>query len=165
MDEKMAYVVIVDDINEAMALIREADEGFPFDDNGGDPDGPSWIVEPGDLGRALGPIIERGLGHQVHGVLVDVQVADLGLGRAVDQMRQVLGRPRRDVQVVAGARAVARHVVRVIGLAVDQVGGRGVHEDDASDARSLCRRGQGVTRATALAGRASDQRSTASATS
>ena len=71
MDEKMAYVVIVDDINEAMALIREADEGFPFDDNGGDPDGPSWIVEPGYLGRALGPIIERGLGHQVHGVLVD----------------------------------------------------------------------------------------------
>lgn len=71
MSARMTDVVIVDDINEAMALIREADEGFPFDDNGGDPDGPSWIVEPGDLGRALGPIIERGLGHQVHGVLVD----------------------------------------------------------------------------------------------
>jgi hypothetical protein len=73
MNARMIDVVIVDDIdiNKAMALVREADEGFPFDDNGGDPDGPSWIVEPGDLGRALGPIIERGLGHQVHGVLVD----------------------------------------------------------------------------------------------
>jgi hypothetical protein len=98
MSARMIDVVIVDDIDGAMALIREADGGFPFDDNGGEPDGPSWIVEPGDLGRALNPVIERGLGRVVRGVAVDgYRGTDEERARLNEQFSQWCGFSSRNV--------------------------------------------------------------------
>lgn len=68
---RLVDVVVVDNIEDAAGIIRDADEGHPFDDNGGDPDGNAWIVEPLDLGSALRPIVNGGIGRVVLGTRIE----------------------------------------------------------------------------------------------
>ena len=70
MIERAVDVVVINDIDAAIGIIRDADEQGVFDDNGGDPDGPAWIIEAGELGAALKPVVEQGVGHNARGVRV-----------------------------------------------------------------------------------------------
>ncbi len=71
MIERAVDVVVINDIDAAIGIIRDADEQGVFDDNGGDPDGPAWIIEAGELGAALKPVVEQGVGHNARGVRVE----------------------------------------------------------------------------------------------
>lgn len=71
MKERAVDVVVINDIDAAIGIIRDADEQGVFDDNGGDPDGPAWIIEAGELGAALKPVVEQGVGHNARGVRVE----------------------------------------------------------------------------------------------
>ena len=45
-------------------------EGFPFDDNGGDPDGPSWYCETGDVSAdEIAAVEAANLGYVTEGVM------------------------------------------------------------------------------------------------
>lgn len=71
MKERAVDVMVVDDIDAAVDVMREMGEDGAFDDNGGDPDGPAWIIEASALGNAAKPVIGRGIGHITRGVRVD----------------------------------------------------------------------------------------------
>ncbi len=91
-------LVIVNDVDEVMDIVRFTDDGFPFDDNGGTPDGSAWIVEPGDLGKALSPVIERGLGRIMRGVSVsDYHGTDEQCTRLNEQFSQWCGYSSRAI--------------------------------------------------------------------
>jgi hypothetical protein len=66
-------VLYPDHIDEVWDVLAEFEQGGLFDDNGGEPDGPSWYIEADEVGDAalLSSIEGAGLGYTARGVRVE----------------------------------------------------------------------------------------------
>lgn len=73
MDEKQVELLVLHEMDDHVISVLQSDQEnpFPFDDNGGEPDGPSWYVPTLDLSpEVVSALLANHLGYTTTGYAV-----------------------------------------------------------------------------------------------